>query len=31
VGLRAFLPIVASGEVLIAGETEAGVTRFRLR
>lgn len=31
VGLRAFLPIVASGEVLIAGETEAGVTRFRLQ
>ena len=31
VGLRAFLPIVAGGEVLVAGETEAGVTRFRLQ
>jgi hypothetical protein len=31
VGLRAFLPIVAGGEVLEAGATEAGVTRFRLQ
>lgn len=31
VGLRAFLPIVASGQVLLADDTEAGVTRFRLQ
>ena len=31
VGLRAFLPIVAGGDVLAAGETSAGVTHFSLR
>jgi uncharacterized protein len=31
VGLRAFLPIVAGGDVLLAGETSAGVTHFSLR
>jgi len=31
VGLRAFLPLVAGGDVLVAGDTSAGVTRFSLR
>ena len=31
VGLRAFLPIVAGGDVLAAGETVAGVTHLSLR
>jgi uncharacterized protein len=31
VGLRAFLPVVAGGDVLLAGDTSAGVTRFSLR
>ena len=31
VGPRVFLPIVADGGVLVAGESVAGITRFSLR